>query len=420
MTNDCFAISDRLMSLEEAWALIAERVQPVTATESRPLRQCLGRVLAEDVVSPITQAPFANAAMDGFAARHADLTPGATSRLPVAARVAAGHPLTEPVPGGAAVEIFTGAPLPDGLDVVAMVEDCRIEEADGRRWVVLPAGLAQGNFVRPVGEDFHVGATVLKAGRRLRPQDVAMAAAVGRSHLLVRERLKVGVISTGDEVVEPGLPLAAGQIYGCNRYGQMAVLEAMGFEVSDLGHLPDRLDATLDAFTEAAATQQAILTSGGVSLGGEDHVKTAVERLGKLHLWRLAVKPGKPVALGTVGQAAFVGLPGYPVSAIVTLLVVGLAPLRRLAGATAEPPLAEPILVPAGFRFKKNHKRRQFLRGSLAWQDGSQRAVPFRTQESSVLSSLVETAGLIDVGAEMMEIREGEPVPFLPYESLMR
>lgn len=419
MTNDCFAVPDRLMSLEDAYALVAAQIQPVTGTEAMPLRRCLGRILAEDVVSPLTQAPFANAAMDGFAFRHADLSPAGRIRLPVVARVAAGHPLQGGVPAGAAVEIFTGAPLPAELDTVAMLEDCRLEEENGRRWVVLPAGLAVGNFVRPVGEDFRAGAKVLAAGRRLRPQDIAMAAAVGRNSLLVYQPLQVAVISTGDEVVEPGLPLADGQIYGSNRYGQMAALEAMGFAVSDLGHLPDRLEPTVAAFDKAAATHHAIVTSGGVSVGGEDHVKSAVGRLGRLHLWRLALKPGKPVALGQVGKAAFVGLPGYPVSALVTIMVVGRAVLQRLAGATAEPPLPTPLLLPAGFTFDKSHKRRQFLRASLAWRDGRQVLVLFRNQESGVLSSVVETQGLVDVGAEVTKIAEGDLVPFFPYESLL-
>ncbi len=420
MNNDCFAVGNRLMSLGEAFSLIAEQVEPVTATETVPLRRCLGRVLAEDVLSPIAQPSFRNAAMDGFAVHHEDLGTGEPIRLPVIGRIAAGHPLAASLPQGGAVEIFTGAPLPEGFDTVAMVEDCRVEEREGRSWVVLPPGLKPGNFVRPVGEDFRKGAIVLTAGRRLRPQDVAMAAAVGKTSLLVRQPLKVGVISTGDEVVEPGNPLAEGQIYGSNRYGQMALLDAMGFAVTDLGHLPDDLSATLTAFAEAARSQHAIVTSGGVSVGGEDHVKAAVEKLGRLHLWRLALKPGKPVALGQIGDAAFIGLPGYPVSAMVTLMVAGRAALLRLAGATAEPALPEPAIVPAGFTARQNHKRRQFLRGSLQRVDGRQVAVPFPTQQSSVLSSLVQTAGLIDLHPDVPEVAMGDLVPFYPYESLMR
>ncbi len=420
MNNDCFAVENRLMALDEAFALIAAQVQPVTATEVVPLRRCVGRILAEDVISPIAQPSFRNAAMDGFAAHHKDLDAGGPTRLPVVGRVAAGHPHAASLPQGGAIEIFTGAPLPEEFDTVAMIEDCRVEEAAGQRWVVLPPGLKAGNYVRPIGEDFGQGSVVLAAGRRLRPQDVAMAAAVGRASLLVRQPLKVGVISTGDEVVEPGNRLAEGQIYGSNRYGQMALLEAMGFAVTDLGHLPDDFSATVTALAEAARSQQAIVTSGGVSVGGEDHVKAAVETLGRLHLWRLALKPGKPVALGQIGDAAFLGLPGYPVSAMVTLMVAGRAALFRLAGATAEPPLPQPAIVPAGFTAKQNHKRRQFLRGSLQSVDGRQAAVPFATQQSSVLSSLVQTTGLIDLGPDLPEIRPGDPVPFYPYESLMR
>ena len=414
--NDCFAVGDRLMSLEEAFALIAERIQPVTATETLPLRQCLGRVLAEPVRAPFNQPPFANAAMDGFAARFADLAAAGPTSLPIVGRIAAGHPAQAAFPAGGAVEIFTGAPMPAGFDTVAMVEDCHVDA--GR--VTLPAGLTARNFVHPVGEDFSTDDVLLQPGSRLRPQDLAMAATAGRPALAVREKLRVGVFSTGDEIIEPGLPLAAGQIYGGNRYGQMAVLEAWGFEVTDLGHIPDDARATREAFAEAAETLHAVVTSGGVSLGGEDHVRAAVEHLGRLHLWRLAVKPGKPVALGHIGNAAFVGLPGYPVSAIVTLLVAGRAVLHRLSGALAAPPLPPPLLLPAGFAFSKNHRRRQFLRGSIETVDRRQQVVAYRSQDSAVLSSLVRSGGLIDVGADAMTIAPGDLIPFLPYESLLQ
>ena len=414
--NDCFAVGDRLISLEQAFALIAERIVPLTATESLPLRHCPGRVLAEAVTAPFNQPPFANAAMDGFALRSADLAAAGPTRLPIVGRIAAGHPASTAFAVGGAVEIFTGAPMPAGFDTVTMIEDCRVE--DGQ--VTLPAGLAAGNFVHPVGEDFSTGEVLLEPGGRLRPQDLAMAASAGKGELTVRRKLRVGVFSTGDEVVEPGQPLAPGQIYGGNRYGQMAVLEAWGFEVADLGHLPDDPRATREAFAKAAESQHAVVTSGGVSLGGEDHVRAVVEQLGELHLWRIALKPGKPVALGRIGGAAFVGLPGYPVSAIVTLLVVGRAVLHRLSGATATPPLPQAVLAPSGFSFTKNHRRRQFLRGSLGTVDGRQSVVAYPTQDSAVLSSLVRSGGLIDVGAEVTAIAPGDPIPFLPYESLLQ
>lgn len=420
--NDCFAITDRLLSLDEALAFIGDRVTAVTGTETVPLRAARGRILAEPVTALVTQPSFANSAMDGFAARFADLSADGPTSLPVIARIAAGHPLKHVVDPGQAVEIFTGAPLPEGVDTVIMVEDCTLETAaDGSRRVTVPAGLKKGNFVRPAGEDFSQGTPVLPAGLRLRPQDVAMAAAAGHAYLTVRKRLRVGVFSTGDEVIEPGSPLGPAQIYGSNRYGQMAIAEAWGHEVVDLGHLPDDHDAITRALAEASQTHDAILTSGGVSLGGEDHVKNAVEANGELFLWRLALKPGKPVALGTIGNAAFIGLPGYPVSALVTLMVVGRAVLDRLAGASALPPMPTPVMVRAGFTMKKNHPRRMFMRGSLTMAgDGTQVLQPYRTQESSVLSSLVDTGGLIDIPAESTGIAEGDLLPFLSYESLLR
>lgn len=424
--NDCFAVSERLMSLDEAVAFMNQRIAPVTTTESLPLGQCLGRILAETVTSPITQPSFRNAAMDGFACRHEDLKPDQPTRLPVFARIAAGYPLKHEVPPGQAVEIFTGAPLPDGLDVVVMVEDTSSDDIDGRRFVTLPTGLAQGNFVRPAGEDFLTGDIVLRDGLRLRPQDIAMAAAVGLRALSVRKRLRVGVFSTGDEVIEPGIPLGEGQIWCSNRFGQLAVVSSWGHEAVDLGHLPDDPDIITAAFDKARFEVDAILTSGGVSLGGEDHVRTAVTRLGRLHLWRLKVKPGKPVALGIIGEggheAAFIGLPGYPVSALVTLMVAGRPVLQRLAGALGEPALPQALWVRAGFRFAKKHERRQFLRAHLSRDEATGEPIvsPFKTQESSVLSSMVATQGLIDVAENCKLIEPGDAVPFLPYDSLLR
>jgi len=415
--NECFDIEDRLLTLDEAHALIAARIQPVEETETLPLSQALGRVLAEDVVAPFAQPSSPNSAMDGFAVCFADLLPGQPTRLWIGERIAAGHPRPAPPPGQAA-EIFTGAPLPAPLDTVAMVEDCPVENG----FVTLPPGLKRGNHVRPAGEDFTAGAVVLRAGRRLLPPDIAMAAAVGRASLPLRRRLKVGVFSTGDEVVEPGGILGEGQLYGSNRPGQLAMVTAWGHEAVDLGHLPDQRDATAAAFLAASGTVDAILSSGGVSMGGEDHVRDAVLALGgELHLWRIALKPGKPVVLGRVGQAAFIGLPGYPVSALVTMMLVARVVLNRLSGASLLPPLPPAFALPAGEAIKKKHNRRTFLRASLRLDAaiGTLSVVPYSSQDSGVISSLVETDGLIDLAADNQGVAKGELVSFRPYGGLM-
>lgn len=413
--NDCFAVSDRLMPLAEALEFIADRVSPVVGTEDLPVLACRGRVLAADVAARATLPPLPCSAMDGFAVRHADLDPAAPTTLPVAGRIAAGHPLSAPPPPGNAVELFTGAPLPDGFDTVAIIEDCVVE--DGR--VTLPAGLKRGNHVRPAGEDYTKDARVLTAGHRLKPQDIALAAGAGHATLTVFRPLRVGVFSTGDEVVEPGGTLGPGQIYDSNRYGQIALVEAFGGEATDLGHLPDDVDAIAAALAEAAPRFDALLTSGGVSMGGEDHVRPAVLKNGALHLWRVKVKPGKPIALGRVGETAFIGLPGYPVSALVMLMLIGRPVLKRLMGATGDALLPAPLPVRAGFTFKKNHERQTFLRACLTpGADGGLEAVPYPTQQSGVLASLSDSDGLIDIAADRRTVAPGDWLPYYSYQAL--
>jgi molybdopterin molybdotransferase len=417
MTDDCFAAAPAMLSLAAAHALLAERVPATAGIEHVGLRHGLGRILAEDVVSPLAQPPFANAAMDGFALRHADLSATGSTILPLADRVAAGHPATDPVPAGSAVEIFTGAPMPEGLDTVVMMEDCRVEAAPRR--VHLPANIRPGQHTRPAGEDFAAGDTVLTSGRRLRPQDIAMLAAVGRTEIAVFERLRVAVFSTGDELVEPGRALAPGQIFDSNRYGLLAVLDALGCAAVDLGHLPDDAGHIAAALAQAAGDHHAVLTSGGVSVGGEDHVKAAIARIGTLHFWKIALKPGKPVALGQIGGTAFLGLPGNPVSALVTLLVVGRPLLLRLAGAAAEPALPRPMVLSSGFSSKHAPGRRQFLRASVTEKDGKTVVNLFPNQGSGVLSSLIHSDGLVDIGENSGDISDGDPVAFHSYQSLL-
>jgi len=412
--SDIFKAPEALVTLDQALDMLDQRLRPATAVETVAVMRAERRVLAEDVVSGIAVPPFPCSAMDGFAFRFADLS-SFVAALKVTARVAAGHVHAGRFGPGEAARIFTGAPMPPDLDTVAMQEDCGV---DGDL-VHLPAGLKPGNFVRVRGDDFDVGAKVLGAGRRLRPQDVAMAAAVGRTELAVRARLKVGVFSTGDEVVEPGDPLPEGAIYGSNRHGIAALCAGMGCEVIDLGNIPDRLDQTIARLREAAGHCDLLITSGGVSVGGEDHVRGAVETLGAIHLWRLAVKPGKPTALGQVCGVPFVGLPGYPVSALVTFMVIARPVILRLSGATAEPLRPRRYPVRAAFDFAKDHPRRQFIRVSLrTGDDGAPEATLYRSQEPNVLSSLVASDGLVDLPEEPRPVKSGEMVNFIPYSEL--
>ena len=302
LSDDCFAFGGPLIGLDAALTLLLERTAPVTGVETAPLAAARGRVLAEDIVAPRDVPPHDNSAVDGYEVYFDDLAPGAETALPVKGRAAAGHPLAGAQARATAVRIFTGAPMPPGADgsqaggpdTVLMQEDC--VETDGV--VVVPPGLKRGANRRKRGEDIKAGAIILRAGRRLKPQDIGLAASIGLTRVPVRQPLRVALFSTGDEIREPGTPAPAGAVYDANRFALLAALQGLGCSVTDLGILPDRFATIRDALAGAAAAHDLILTSGGMSTGDEDHIKPAVEALGALHFWRLAIKPGRPIAFG--------------------------------------------------------------------------------------------------------------------------
>ncbi|HXP96967.1 MAG TPA: gephyrin-like molybdotransferase Glp [Telmatospirillum sp.] len=414
--QDCFTPPKALITLDQAMVFLTERLDPVVSTERVAVTDAEHRVLAEDIVAPLSNPRAACSAMDGYAFASADLSAtGPEVALRLTARIAAGHPHQGRFGSGEAARIFTGAVMPTDFDSVAMQEDCRVEDD----LVYVPSQTRPGDWVRPVGQDYVDGTVVLRQGRRLRPQDVAMAASVGRTELMVCRRLRVGVFSTGDEVAEPGQVLAEGQVFGCNRQGILAMVRGLGCEAEDLGNIPDRFDLTKDCLAAASDRCDLLITSGGVSVGGEDHVRAAVESLGAIHLWRMAIKPGKPAALGHVGRSVFIGLPGYPVSSLVTLMMIARPVILRLAGAVAESPHPWRYPVRAAFSFDKRDKRREFIRVSLrTGDDGRPEALLYRSQESNVLSSLVETDGLVDLREETHHVASGDLVDFIPYSAL--
>ncbi len=414
LSDDCFAFGGALMRVEEALALVAERLPPVSGTERVGLAEAAGRVLAADLCSPLDVPPFANSAVDGYAVRHADLAPEGETLLPVGGRVAAGGSLGRPIRPGEAIRIFTGAPMPEGADTVFMQEDAEALP-DGR--VRLPPGLARGANARAAGEDVAAGSVILRAGRRLRPQDVGLAASIGVTSLEVRRPLRVAVFSTGNEIAEPGTPLGPGRLYDSNRFTLGALLRGLGCAVTDLGILPDRRDAVASALRDAAPAHDLLLTSGGVSTGEEDHVKAAVEAAGSLFLWRLAIKPGRPVAMGQVGGTAFIGLPGNPVAVMVTFAHVVRPVALRLMGATVTPPAR--FAVRAAFAYRKKPGRREYVRVTLALgDDGATEARKFPREGAGLLSSLVESDGLVELGEEVRTVAPGDTVAFLPYSEL--
>ncbi len=410
LTDDCFAHGGPLMTTAEALARIAEVASAVTEAETVPLRAAGRRILAADVVAGRTVPPHDNAAVDGYAVFFDDLSPDGETRLPVTGRIAAGHPLGRPARRGEALRIFTGAVMPEGPDTVMMQEDCRVEGDD----VVIMAGIKRGANWRSAGEDVQAGATILHAGHRLRPQDVGLAASVGLSELAVYRPLRAAVFSTGDELCEPGTDAPDGTIYDSNRYVLMALLEAQGCAVTDLGILPDDAATVRAALADAARGHDVLFTSGGVSVGEEDHVKAAVEAEGSLHFWRLAIKPGRPLALGQVGRVPFVGLPGNPVAVMVTFLRFARPLILRLAGCTEVVPLI--YRLRADFDHKKKRDRREWVRARLVTSDdGALVAVKFPRDGAGILSSLVEADGLVELPEGMTHLERGTMVDFLPF-----
>lgn len=414
LSDDCFAHGGALMPLDAALAMLTERVGPVAGITRLPLAETGGRLLAEDVTAAVDVPPHDNSAVDGYAVFIEDLDPGKETRLPVGGRVAAGHPLGRAAVRGEAIRIFTGAPMPEGPDTVMMQEDCR---EDGGHVIVMP-GIKKGANRRNAGEDVHKGDIVLRCGRRLKPQDIGLAAAVGRTELAVYEPIRVAVFSSGDEVRDPGQPLPEGAIYDANRYTLMSAVARLGCEVSDLGILPDDEATITGALASAAENHDLLLTSGGVSVGEEDHLRAAVESGGNLHFWRLAIKPGRPVAMGQIGRTPIVGLPGNPGAVLVTFLLIARPILLRLAG--MEDVSARRFAVRAGFDYKKKEGRREFVRATLGiGEDGAPVVLKQGAGGAGILSSLVDADGLVDLGADLTYLKSGSSVDFLPFNEVL-
>ena len=415
LSDDCFAFGGPMMSVDEAVGIIAARVTAVQDVETVPLAEADGRILAHDISASLPLPPFTNSAVDGYAVRSRDLPLADEAAFPVTGRVQAGASATEAIAPGHAVRIFTGAPMPNGADTVFMQEDVRVDDA-GK--VVLPAGLKAGANVRPAGEDIAVGSSALKTGRRLRPQDVALAAAFGLTEVDVTRRIRVAVFSTGNELVSPGDKRAAAQLFDSNRFMLTAMLKRLGCEVSDLGILRDDRAALAHSLKNVAGYHDLILTTGGVSTGEEDHVKASVESAGTLVLWRMAIKPGRPVAMGIIGGTPFIGLPGNPVASFVTFVHVVRPTVLALSGATHE--RLVPMPVRAAFSYKKKIARREYVRVNLRQAgDGALEVVKFPREGAGLLSSLVDTDGLVELGEQVTQVQPGEAVGFLSYASLM-
>jgi len=408
LSDDCFAFGGKLLTIDAALAVIAAETRPVEEVERVRLHDADGRVLAAVLVAPLDLPPFRNSAVDGYAVRLADLN--GRDALPVLGRLPAGTAAHEPLQSGTARRIFTGAAMPSGADTVFMQEDVQLDGGAVR----LPPGLKPGANTRPQGEDIALGAPALAAGLRLRPQDLALAAALGLDALVVRRRVRVALFSTGSELVAPGRALGPAQQYDSNRVLLNALARRAGATVSDLGILPDSQDGIRAALLAASAGHDLVLTSGGVSAGEEDWVRDAVQAVGTLAFWRLAIKPGRPVAMGRIGGAAFMGLPGNPVAAFVTFVQVARPLLAALGGAVAGPVLGYPAV--ADFSYRKKTGRREYVRVRVAPRpDGALHAQKHPVDGAGILTSLTATDGLVELPEDLVGVAPGTVVRFLPY-----
>ncbi len=396
------------MSLEAALTAMQRRVSPLPASEECPLDAALGRILAAPVQAPIAVPGDDNSAMDGYALRAAE----AGQTLPVSQRIPAGSaPL--PLAEGTAARIFTGAPIPPGADAVVMQEQCEVSAAGVRA----TAPVQVGANIRPRGQDIAAGSEVLAPGRRLQPQDLGLLASLGLARVPVYRRLRVALLATGDELVEPGAgDLGRGQLYNSNRYLLAGLLRRLDCEVLDGGIVADDLDCTRDALARAAVAADCVLSSGGVSVGEEDHVRAALQQLGELSLWRLAIKPGKPLAFGSIGDTPFIGLPGNPTSSFVTFCLVARPFLVACQGAFPAPPLA--ISARAGFAVTRAGTREEYLRVTLRQEGGQLIAAKDPQQSSGALSSVVRCDALARIPAGEV-LAEGDAVDVILLRDLV-
>ncbi len=411
--EDCFAAPGERVTLDAALQLLRERATPCVGTERVPLAAACGRYLAQPVQAQRDVPAFANAAVDGYAFAHASLAAGLELRL-LEGRAAAGHPFPGEVPVGSCLRVLTGAPMPAGTDTVAMQEHVRRIGPT----IHIPGALAEGANRRLAGEDVAAGSVVLFAGCRLGPAELGVLAELGLADVEVFRPLRVALLSTGDELLEPGAAMRPGGVFDANRFILQGLLARLPTVISDLGIVADDAEAVHAALTAASADHNVVVASGGASRGDEDHVVRAAQSLGRLDFWQIALKPGRPLAIGRLGAATFVGLPGNPVATMVCFLLLARPLLARLAGGTWPEPRRYPVR--AGFDLTKQPGRAELLRVRLsAGADGDWVATAVPRQGSGVLTAMIEADGLVELAAERTVVTAGDRLPFLSFAELL-
>jgi molybdopterin molybdotransferase len=414
LLDDCFAHDKKRLRHAEALAILRKRVRPMVGIERVPLVEAAGRILAAAAVAPRPVPAHTNAAVDGFSFAAADYDAASGAEFPVEGRAAAGHALTGKPASGAAARIFTGAVMPEGHDTVVMQEDVRAGMVEGRQRVGIPPGLKRGANVRKAGEDVKQGESVLDTGAVLRPQDLSALASLGFGEVDCFQRLKVAIVSTGDEVVRAGATLQPGQVHDANAPMLVPLIAGAGAAPTDLGVFPDNLEAVKQKLGEAARAFDVIITTGGASRGEEDHVVAALDALGKRHMWQLAIKPGRPMSFGQIGDTVVLGLPGNPVAVFVCFLLYAWPLLRRMGGAEWPEPRRFPL--PALFAFPgRKVGRREFWRGMLRDTPTGLAVDKFARDGSGLISGLRAADGLIDIPEDVPDVKQGDLVSFIPF-----
>ncbi len=413
-------IKPGLTALSDALDIAFAEVPVMVPAQERPIQECYGSVLRQDVIARVSVPSVDNSAMDGYAMRHADLA-NVNGPIPVAGVSLAGRPFAGALPKGAAIRIATGAAIPSGADCVIIQENVTAND-DETEITIDPDVIARTSLhqnIRWTGEDIKAGDKVLSAGGILRPQDIAIVAGQGFSVLSVARPLKIAVFSTGDELARPGDILPPGGIYDSNRFAMIGMLRDIGCEVTDLGLLADDFEVLENALADAAKKHDVIMTSGGVSVGKADLLKPVVDRLGEITAWKLAIKPGKPLMRGKIGNCLVIGLPGNPVSVLVSGLLYVVPVLRHAMGAGRSALAPVRIPVCAGFNFKRRAGRREWLRARLVQNaDGAFEAIAFSSTSSGMLSSMVWAEGLIELPESCTQVSKGDQVLYLPLSGL--
>lgn len=411
MNNIPVCDNQGLIAFEDAIIALKQSAQAITETESCHIEQVLGRVLAQDIFAPLDLPPFDVSAMDGFAVNSTQISMG--ERVNISQRIAAGHKPTLPLEANTAARIFTGASLPEGADSVILQEQCEYDQSS----VQLPNKISPGQNVRQKGCHLAQAQLALSAGTRLSSAHIGLLASMGISHIDVFRRLKVSLLTTGNELVEPGRALVSGQIYNANRYLLQSMLTSLGCEVNAIDVVEDELNKVRGVLQSSAARSDLVMSSGGVSVGDEDHVRSALESLGQLSFWRIRIKPGKPLAYGKINNTAFIGLPGNPVSSFVTFCLFARPLICALQGRLNDDVLGYPVI--AGFERTKKDKRREFMRVSIYNNEhGQMIAKPYASQDSATLMSASHTHGLLCV-PENTFISSKTLLQFYPYNELL-